>query len=165
MGCLVLYKFEVKVKQMKIKLLIVPAAVFCLAACTKDKFDTKPQLEFKSVNTTVLNQNQLLEFTLHYTDREGDIANTRFFIQKVTQNCEGSNFTDSSNYTPEVPVQSNGEGDVLIQYFYGSSFDYPILNGPQCATNDTCVFRFVLKDAQNNISDTVTSPTIVIIKS
>jgi hypothetical protein len=153
---------------MKTKLLITSVAALCFAACSKDKFTTKPQLEFKSVNTQVLYPNQLLEFTIHYTDREGDIQNTMFYIEKVTPNCSiaGSSFVDSMEFTPAgVPKQNNAEGDILVRYLYGVQLGYATLTGPRCAWNDTCYFRFALRDAAKNSSDTVMSPQIVIIKN
>jgi hypothetical protein len=165
----VLYKFELKEKQMNTKLLIAAAfTVLCLTACQKDKFTTKPQLTFKSVNTQVLYPNQLIQFTIHYTDREGDIQNTIFYIQKVTLNCSatGSSFVDSMQLTPaNVPKQNDAEGDVIVRYLYGVQTGYATLTGPRCAWNDTCYFRFALRDAAKNSSDTVMSPQIVIIKN
>jgi hypothetical protein len=153
---------------MKIKILIVGLTILYLTACKKDKFTTKPQLTFKSVNTEVLYPNQLIEFTIHYTDREGDIQNTMFYIQKVNLNCSlaGSSFVDSMQFTPaNVPKQNNAEGDIIVRYLYGVQLGYATLNGPRCAWNDTCYFRFALRDAAKNSSDTITSPQIVIIKN
>ena len=76
---------------MKAKVLIAALIAISFAACKKDKFTTKPQLEFKEVSPTVLQPNQSIIFTLHYTAREGDIQDS-LFVQKVTQNCENSNF-------------------------------------------------------------------------
>ena len=58
---------------------------------------------------------------------------------------------------PPFPTGKNQKGDVVV------TFDY---NGvsPKCfPRNDTAVFKFVLKDKAQNVSDTVTSPAIIII--
>ena len=153
---------------MKTKILIAFIIVACFNACSKDKFSVKPQLTFKSVNTDVLYPNQILEFQLHYTDKDGDIQNTKFFIQKISLNCTlaGSSFIDTSNVIPEsVPQKTDAEGDVVVRYLYGIADNIAIITGPVCNKNDTCIFRFVLRDKANNVSDTVTSPQVVIIKN
>jgi len=151
---------------MKTKLLIVALTTIFVTACSKDKFGTKPQLTFKGVNTDVLYPNAVIEFTLHYTDKDGDIQNTQFYIEKITKNCTLSNFVDSSHYTPmDVPPKKDAEGDIIIRYLYGIADGYATITGPVCDENDTCVFRFALKDQANNSSDTVTSSQIVIIKN
>ena len=45
-------------------------------------------------------------------------------------------------------------------------FLYALIDiAPQCQRNDTAVFRFVIKDKANHVSDTVSSPPIIIILS
>jgi hypothetical protein len=159
-----LYKFELKEKQMKTKLLIATLTALCLTACKKDKFTTKPQLTFKEVNTQELAPNQIIRFTMHYTDREGDIQDT-LYVQKITQNCEASNFEAFYPIPSDVPPQKNGEGDIQVTYAYGVGFGYPAIKEPACpGQNDTCVFRFALGDVKGNTSDTISSPQIILIK-
>ena len=42
-----------------------------ISACKKDQFTTKPQLKFKSVSPQVLYPNQVIEFQIEYSDKEG----------------------------------------------------------------------------------------------
>ncbi|MEO8568651.1 MAG: hypothetical protein ABI419_05935 [Ginsengibacter sp.] len=126
-----------------------------LSSCNKDKFATKPSLKLKSVNTTVLNQGGSLIFTLSFTDAEGDLTDT-MFITKFEPNCVNSRF-NAKYPLPPFPTGKNQKGDVIV------TFDY---NGvsPKCfPRNDTAVFKFVLKDKAQNLSDTVVSQNIVII--
>ena len=167
-GCmkssLVLYKFDLKEKQMKTKLLIVLIMALGIAACNKDKFNTTPGLTFTDVNTTQLSPNQSIVFTLHYTDKEGDIQST-LYVQKITKNCEASNFESLYAIPAEVPKQTNAEGDIQVRFGYGVGLGFPAIKEPACpGQNDTCVFRFALTDLANNTSDTITSPQIVLIK-
>lgn len=149
---------------MKTKLLIAALFIFGLTACNKDQFTTKPQITFKSVNTQQLYPDQIITFTLHYTDKEGDIQDS-LYVQKITQNCDLSNFQELYQIPQSVPDQKNGEGDIVVTYGYGVSTGYPPIKEPACpGMNDTCVFRFALTDKQNNTSDTITSPQIVLIK-
>ncbi len=149
---------------MKAKLLITTVTVLGLSACSKDKFSTKPQLTFKSVNTQTLAPEQIIKFTLHYTDKEGDIQNT-LYVQKITQNCEASNFESLYQMPTDVPPQQNGEGDVTVTFGYGVDLNVPPIKEPACPEqNDTRYFRFALTDKKNNTSDTITSPQIVLLK-
>lgn len=166
MSCLVLYKFEPKEKQMNTKILIAALTTLCLAACSKDKFNTKPSLEFKSVNATVFQKGDLMEFVLKYTDKEGDIQNSLHIDEVTNINCNGYNFTASYPVPKDVPLKNNAEGEIVVQYIYGNSGPNgvpPAYTGPACQKNDTCFLRFALTDKANNTSDTVISPQIVLV--
>ena len=137
-------------------------AIFSLIfmGCKKDTFTTAPHLEIKSVNTTVLNQNQLLTFTFNFTDLQGDIDS--LFLQKINPHCSLSNYRDSL-LLPAFPPSRKQQGQIFLTYGYRVD-GYPSIGEPQCNFNDTCYFRFVLKDKGQNKSDTVNSQSIVIIK-
>lgn len=124
-----------------------------LTGCKKDKFKSTPSLKFKSVNTTVLPANQDIQFTLSFTDAEGDI-NDSMYIEKIEPNCLNSNFSDHY-IIPSFPTSKNEQGDILVNFRYLDIM-------PKCADNDTAVFRFAIKDLANHVSDTVSSPPIII---
>lgn len=146
-----------------------------VAACSKDKFATRPKLTFKSVNTTTVSQGQDLIFKLEYTDKEGDVYGHAFdqdnpsyldslvVVERTSKNCEESH--SLSYYTmPEIPEIKDTKGQLEVAYSYSLNGAYPILTGSPCqGKNDSCIFRFVLKDRARNISDTVSSPLIVIL--
>jgi hypothetical protein len=152
-----------KQTQMKVKLFIVTLSLIIIAACKKDQYTTKPQLSFKKLNTNVLLPNQLLSFTLEYTDKEGDIQDS-IYIEKRTSNCSNSDFGKLYALPTEIPKQRNTKGELEIRFAYGINLGYAAIKEPACQRNDTCVFRFALRDKAKNISDTVTSPQIVLIK-
>ena len=126
------------------------------SSCKKDKFATKPSLKFESVNTTNLSQGQSLTFNLSFTDAEGDLTDA-IYITEFVPNCNKSGF-DSVRYAlPPFPTGKNQKGDIIVTFGYN---DVP----PKCfPQNDTAVFKFILKDKAQNVSDTVVSPKIVII--
>lgn len=138
-------------------------ALFALffTGCTKDKFTSKPQLKFESINTKVLDRGQIVSFTLSYTDLEGDLQDS-IYVEKVEPNCPLSGF--SSRYKlPAFPATRNSQGDLNISFGYNVN-NYPLIKAPQCDRNDTCYFRFMLKDKAQNKSDTINSDVFVIIK-
>jgi len=156
---------------MKAKILIVLGIIALLAACNKDKFTTKPQLTFESFNTDVLPYNSDLIITLKYTDKEGDIQDS-IYVERLALNCTD---TVKAHYRipQEVPKMRNSEGEIVISYSYGGDFPpFPLIGDPKCGLNqpdsikinDTCIYRFALKDLAGNISDTISSPPFVILK-
>ena len=154
-----------KVKRMKTKLLILLAIPAMFYACKKDTYTTKPQISIKSVNSTTLSQGSLLLFELSFTDAEGDIQDT-LFVQKISKTCPttpGAQFI-SKNKVPNFTPTSHLKGTLEIGYAYNANIPgYSTISG--CGTKtDTAYFRFWLKDKAKNVSDTITSVNIVLLK-
>ncbi len=129
--------------------------------CKKDKFGSKPTLKFKSVNTTVLSQHQLIQFTLSFSDAEGDL-NDSMFVQKIEPTCFNSN-NEGTYIIPDFPESTNQKGDLIVTFGNNPNNPAYFNMSAQCQRNDTAVFRFVIKDKSNHVSDTVSSPPIIII--
>lgn len=125
-----------------------------LTGCSKDKFESTPSLKFKSVSSKVIPPGFNIQFTLSFTDAEGDL-NDSLYIEKIEPTCVNSNFTDYYNI-PSFPVSKNEQGDIIVDFRY-------IDISPQCQRNDTAVFRFAIKDKAGHVSDTASSPPIIII--
>jgi len=130
--------------------------------CTKDKFSTTPQLTYKSVNTDRLSRNQVIQFSLSFTDAEGDVIDT-MYVQKVSLNCAASNFSERVPI-PDFVTNKNLKSNILVSYANGINNPPFTTIASRCNFNDTCYFRFMLKDKANNKSDTVRSETIVIFR-
>ena len=148
---------------MKAKILILFVIAVITNSCNKGEFTNKPQLFFKSVNTTKLYPNQVLSFDIQFTTKTGNLQDS-IWLQKVTKNCPFSNFTMGFPI-PSFPATRNLKGDFDISLGYGYNLNCPPMPGPQCNNqNDTCVFKFWAKDLSGNVSDTLTGPTIVIVQ-
>ncbi len=148
---------------MRTKILVSLTVIIFLAACTKQKYDTKPQITFKKASTTTLNHNETITFNMEVTDAEGDIHDT-MWIQKVVRNCSSSNFT-AKYKMPDFASTKNLKAQLDVCFAYGNNLGCPVISGPACPNrNDTATFRFWIKDKGGNVSDTVVSPTIVILK-
>jgi hypothetical protein len=147
---------------MKAKILILLVLAVIINACNKDKYKDAPQLTFKSVNTSLLYPNQVLSFDIDITDAQGDVQDT-LWIQKITQNCAASNFSGAYP-VPAFPATKNFKATYQVSFGYGLGLGYPAIKEPSCLRqNDTCVFKFWTKDLAKHYSDTIVSPTIVII--
>lgn len=130
-----------------------------LAGCSKKKFGSTPTLKFKSVNTTDLATGQLLQFTLSFTDAEGDLTDS-IYVEEIAPGCANSSF--ATQYAiPPFPASKNQDGDILVTFGYNAGSGYTNI-APQCQKNDTTVFRFALKDKAKHVSDTVSSPKIIL---
>ncbi len=139
--------------------LLIGLVVLFLISCSKDKFQSKPQLELKSVSSTIVPVGGGLQVIMRLTDQEGDFSDV-IWVQKVTTQCPGSNFIDSLLYRipSDVPRSTNFDGDVMVTFAYALGLQ------PQCTKPDTAVFSFWMKDAANNVSDTVNTPPIIILR-
>lgn len=136
--------------------LLFSILLLILWSCSKTKFSSTPSLKFKSVNTTQLHPQELLKFTLSFTDAEGDFSDSgSLYVQKIVPNCPNSN-GDQVYVLPVFPSTKDQKGEINVSLQYNDI-------APQCAPqNDTTVFRFVLKDDARHVSDTASSPTIII---
>lgn len=147
--------------------------VVIAAACSKDKFNSKPTLTLKetSGNYIPLGDNYGVRFTLEYTDAEGDIAGQPLCVEKLSSSypCVNSNYDPTYIDTTgqffvipaSVPQSSNQKGEIVV------TLTDLLLARIRCNDNDTvedATFKFWFKDKEGNISDTVTSPIIKIEK-
>lgn len=139
------------------------AIILLFAGCNKDKFGTTPTLKFEEVNTTTLPPGSLLQFKLSFTDKEGDISNS-IYVKKIVPGCELAGF-EQDFPVPSFPATENQKGELLISFGYNYDIPgYPDVKGPRCDHDDTATFQFVLKDLAGNVSDTITSPPILILQ-
>ena len=143
------------------KILITLISFCVLVGCSKDKYTAKPQLKYKSVNTKVLNRNETLTFVLEVTDAEGDIQDS-IWVQEVPRNCSGG-FT-SKYKMPDFTAVKNLKGEINICYSYGVNLGCPTITSTCQNQNDSATFKFWIQDKAKNISDTISSAEVVIIK-
>ena len=135
---------------------------FCvLVGCSKDEYTAKPQLKYKSVNTKVLNRNETLTFVLEVTDAEGDIQDS-IWVQEVPRNCSGG-FT-SKYKMPDFTAVKNLKGEIKICYSYGVNLGCQTITSTCQNQNDSATFKFWIQDKAKNISDTISSEEVVLIK-
>ncbi|MBN8787993.1 MAG: hypothetical protein J0I84_12965 [Terrimonas sp.] len=154
---------------MKIRIAIILLIVI-VVSCSKDTFNSKPSLKLKetSGDYVPLDGNYGVQFTLEYTDAEGDIAGVPIYLQKLSSsapcadNTKDPTYLDSSYTLPaDVPLSANQKGAIVI------TISDLLLNRIACDPLDTledATFKFWFKDQAGNVSDTVTSPVIKIEK-
>lgn len=151
---------------MKTKILILFAIPFLFYACKKDAYTTKPQLTVKKISSTQLTPGDILLFQLEFTDSEGDIQDT-LFIQKFSRTCPSTPGVQLLNVKYKVPdftPTRDLKGILEVGFGYNTNLGgYSTISG--CGSkNDTAYFKFWLKDKAKNISDTITSENIVLLR-
>jgi hypothetical protein len=148
---------------MSTKILVTIIALGFLAGCSKDKYDSKPQLTYKKVNTKFLNRDQSLTFTLGVTDAEGDLQDS-LWVQQIVKGCANSGFI-SKYKMPEFTGTKNLSGDIQVCFAYGLNLGCPPITHSSCVNrNDTSTFKFWMQDKAKNKSDTAISEQVVIAK-
>lgn len=155
---------------MRAKLLFLLIPVIVLAACSKQKYATKPRLELKEIKpgSKIVNQGDILVFDFLVFDKEGDVKDS-IFIETTHVGVPACGVaTDTMKYTiPEYPSSTNSKADFRIQFEYATNnTNLTKLSPVSCspARNDTAVFRFWVKDNGGNISDPVSTDRIVLMR-
>ena len=147
---------------MKIKLLTTFLITLGCITCSKDSFNTKPTLEFDSVNGSVFAQPSVVTFKMQCTDKEGDVVDT-IWVQRISKVAACGSLSRIDSFPiPDFNPPKNVKADFYFTYNYGSIFPPNLAACSQA--DDTSFFRFWMHDKAQHISDTVQSPDIVLLK-
>jgi len=152
------------------KRLIAGIVLIALMACNKNKFQTSPQISIKSINPKVVPIGGNMEITLSYTDKEGDISDT-LFIKKIRLNKQTTaTIRDSLRYKiPDFPNYDKGEIGLSLQYenHLKSAIQAPDIPGsnPLAKQPDTLNIKIWIHDKAGNVSDTVSTGQVIILRA
>jgi hypothetical protein len=145
------------------------AGILLALACGKDKPGTTPTIKIKSVSAEVVPINGILEVTLEFTDKEGDISDSLFMGKKrvnIIPAVSGILVRDSLFFN--VPPYSNkARGEITLHLQYQNHLiaaETPPKDALDQNIADTIVLRFALQDKAKHTSDTVSTNKIVIIR-
>lgn len=133
-------------------------------ACGKDKFETKPTIEIKSIGPNPVPINSSMVVELEYTDKEGDIQDS-LFIRKIRINQKKVALTVRDSFYLPLPgdAPEKNKGTIKLTLLYQDhliSAQNP--GSPPNAAPDSLIFRFALRDKAKNTSDTVETGLIVV---
>jgi hypothetical protein len=146
---------------MKLHTLAVLSAVMMMVACDKDSITTKPQLRIKSISTDLVPLNGSLQFIFEFSDKEGDLSQP-LGLEKISSTCPDASYLDTVKFLfPDIPGTKNTDG--VLEVNLNNINLLPI----RCHGQDTveqAVFKFWIKDDAGNVSDTVTTNPITIVK-
>ncbi len=130
-----------------------------LVACDKDKFETKPQLKLKSVNNNEVRFNGNLVVTMEFTDKEGDVTDSLFVIRERI-NVRGPIVAATSPFKiPTFPERNQGEIQVSFDFQTQLIPGLPSIRIPGTVPSqyepDSLILKFVARDKEGNVSDTL----------
>lgn len=149
------------------KIFFYSLVLVVVAACGKDKFETKPQLKLISGSDQVVPLGGTYQLVVEYTDKEGDVSDS-IFIKKtrVNQRAAASNlFPQLKLNIPEFPEKTKGEITVNINHnLILSANPAPSLPGGG-RESDTLQLKVVVKDKAGNFSDTLVVNNVVVERS
>jgi hypothetical protein len=141
-------------------------AFLIIAACNKDKFQTKPTLKITSDNPKTIPVGGTLSVTLEYTDKEGDVNDSLFIIRQRLNVRGRSTYVALPYKIPDFPATDKGEIRVNLDYQLGLTLQIqPIRipgSNPSRNEPDTLNLKFVVKDKAKNISDTVVLNNVIV---
>jgi hypothetical protein len=150
------------------RVLLYSLLIVGVLSCSKDSFETKPSLEYKSSSTDIVPQNSGLRVELTYTDKEGDLDSVFVIRQRLNKKnpVVMPAFTAPDFVIPkEFP--SATKGDLVFTFEYQRHLTVS-LNPIQIPGSggkyepDTMRLRFVVKDKAKNTSDTADKTFIII---
>jgi hypothetical protein len=153
---------------MKFILSLLTVFVVTVVACNKDKFQTKPTISIKSMNTDFVPLNGDLVITLECTDKEGDVQDSVIIIKKRLNKRVVPTLRDTLRYKfPTFPISQRT--DVIADLDYQSILsaqnppNIPGTNPPQ-KERDTLILRMAVRDNAGHTSDTITSKQIIVFR-
>jgi hypothetical protein len=151
---------------MKMRYFLVPALLIAMIACSKDKYQTKPQITIKSIGPDSVARTDIFTVDLNFTDKEGDIHDSLFMhmhVLNLNQQGTATEFRDFGFPIPTFPDKTKGEFQLNFARQIGTN--YALLPDPSTNENDTVTFSFNVRDSKNNMSDTVTANKQIVILS
>lgn len=153
---------------MKTGLFLTSLFLLFIIACGKDKFETVPQLKFKSRSTDIVEINGDLKLTIEFTDKEGDVDDSLILVRQRLNKKSPLMLAPSPYPIPKFTATSKGEFVVTLTYQYGLILGItPIhISGSVPSRNepDTLSLKFVARDKAGNKSDTLTVNNVYVIR-
>jgi hypothetical protein len=150
---------------MKTVFLAVGCALVILVACSKDDFQTKPTVDIKDVNSKVIPVGQGMSVTLKVTDKEGDVDSMVYIYKTRLNRIKATTIRDSILLPiPKFPKTQS------VEFMLNLGFQEHLLSASPARRDpitrklesDTLDFKFVVKDAKGNKSDTAFLRNIVV---
>ena len=154
---------------MKTRILLAVIIVFGMISCDKDKFETKPQLEYLSRNTEVVEVGQDFRLNIEFRDKEGDVSDTLFIVRQRL-NKKGPVQLPASYYPiPDFPKTDKGEFEITLDYSQQltaalTAIPIPGTGTPPKKEVDTLRIKIVARDLGGNKSDTLVVDNVYVIR-
>jgi hypothetical protein len=150
---------------MKIKCLLSALVLLVIVSCKKSN-NGELTLKVNSVSANVIPVDADLTVTLDFTSK-GSVIDTIGMIKLRINQDQTPTIRDTILYpVPTYPESAKGQLQLLLDYNLDlvSAESPPTVGNPPVNEPDSLVLRFFVKDAANNVSDTVNTGTIVVLR-
>jgi hypothetical protein len=148
---------------MKAKLISITAALFFIilvVACEKDSAGPKITFKLKSLNATTFSPGETVKFTFEFIPKT--TKKDTLFVARKFYTCSGTPPDTLINPFPEF--DNTIKGELIFSFQYNSGGFYNGCRIGTTAKTDSLNYKFWIKDADGNVSDTITSPKIILLK-
>lgn len=153
---------------MKVSLVVLSVLAAAVLACNKDKFQTKPTISIKSINTEVVPLNGSFIITLECTDKEGDVKDTLVIIKNRINKRTTRTVRDTLWYQfPDFPNNMRTEIVATLNYQDILSAEFPPVipgSNPPQNERDTLILKLAVQDNAGNRSDTISTRQIIVVR-
>jgi hypothetical protein len=144
---------------MKTSIALALIVIIAIISCGKDRFQTKPQLKFKSRNTDIVALNSDLRLNIEFTDKEGDVTDSVLIVRQRL-NVRFPETKPANPYKiPTFPKTDKGEFEITMRYQFdlvtGFIAHDALGASPQRKEIDTLRLKIVARDKAGNKSDTL----------
>jgi hypothetical protein len=152
-------------KSLSAKILSVIAISVIVFGCKKNDNKGKLGLTLTSVNATTFNKGDAVKFVFQFNHPTSGDTNDTILVKRRFLSCPFINVDSFKYVVPKFYVVANIVGNFELNFNYGSGGSY---NGCDKAganaRTDSLYYTFVLIDKENNRSDSVLSPKIILKK-
>jgi hypothetical protein len=154
---------------MKIRIWLALIVIFGMIACGKDKFETVPQLTFRSISPKApeaVDPGNTLRINIEYTDKEGDVSDSLFILRQRLNKKKPITSPISPYDIPTFPKMDKGEFEITLDYYKHLTLNLTPIPIPGSAKNepDTLRLKIVARDKAGNKSDTLVVDNVYVIR-
>jgi len=155
---------------MKTRIWLAVIITFGMISCDKDKdkFQTVPQLEYKSRNTDIVPVNGTLRLNIEFRDKEGDVSDSVLIVRQRLNKRGQVQLAASPWGIPEFPKTDKGEFEVTLDYQFhlitGLTAIRVVGSNPPKNEVDTLRLKIVARDKEGNKSDTLVVDNVYVIR-
>ena len=112
------------------RVLFYSILVIGVLSCSKDSFETKPSLEYKSSSTDVVPQNSALRVDLNYTDKEGDLDSAIVYRKRLNKRGPLTASPIAYAMPPGFKAEPKGEVVLTLDYSFALTLQLPAIVKP-----------------------------------
>ena len=147
------------------RLLFFSLTALVMAACTKDKFKTVPQVKINSFGPEQVTKGQLIRLTATVTDKEGDVQDSVYVVRK---RFNGTNLLtwDTTRYNiTNLGAPKKQEIELQVLFLYGElKPEVAPIQNLETAADRNFSLGIIVVDKAGNRSEYVESEKILLKK-